>query len=71
MEDIDDDEKKYAQISVTASFWSFYRLLQKAQTPETGTYTWPLETPGEGQWKRAISFSIKEDPWAVFRSTDF
>ncbi len=63
--------KIFANIAVPNSHWSFYRLLGKADRPEPLTWMWDIESPGEIQWKRAISFSIRKDPWIIFQETPF
>lgn len=69
MEDKEKAGKIFGNIAVPNSYWSFYRLLGKADTPEPLTYMWDIESPGEIQWQRAISFSIKKDPWTIFQAT--
>ncbi len=70
MKKLDKPEKSYAQVSVPRSFFSFYRLLQKADTSEPGKWMWAIESPGEVPWKRAITFTIKQDPWAFFKPAE-
>ncbi len=60
-------KKMFANITVQNSYWSFYRLLKKADTPEPKTWMWDIMSPGDIKWKRAISFSIKNNPWHIFR----
>jgi hypothetical protein len=61
------DRKMFANISAEHSYWSFYRLLARADAPEYQTWMWEIESPGDIQWKRAISFSIRKNPWSVFQ----
>ncbi len=60
-------KKMFADIAVQNSFWSFYRLLKKAETPEPGIWMWDIQSPGDIKWKRAILFSIRKNPWSVFK----
>ncbi|GEM_PF-2995479 len=62
-------KKMFASITVQNSYWSFYRLLKNADTPEPLTWMWDIESPGGIKWKRAISFSIKNNPWSVFKKS--
>ncbi|MBU1341195.1 MAG: hypothetical protein KKE44_14825 [Proteobacteria bacterium] len=71
MEEPEKKGKIFSNITVPNSYWSFYRLLDKAQTPEPQTWMWDIQSPGDIQWKRAISFSIRNDPWIVFQKNKF
>jgi len=63
-------------IEVPPSYWSFYRLLQKAKQPASfdrnrniSTVQWTITSPagnGEGV-SLDIAFDIKGDPWNVFK----
>jgi hypothetical protein len=63
-------------IEVPPSYWSFYRLLQKAKQPAAfdrnrniSTVQWTIMSPagnGEGV-SLDIAFDIKGDPWSVFK----
>ncbi len=59
--------KMFASITVQNSYWSFYRLLKRADTPEPMTWEWEIKSPGGIQWKRKISFSIRQNPWSIFK----
>ncbi|MCP3940803.1 MAG: hypothetical protein GY710_04885 [Desulfobacteraceae bacterium] len=63
--------KNFTTIGVPNSYWSFYRLLGKADSVKSLTWTWNIESPGVSQLQWPISFSVKKDPWTIFQEMPF
>ena len=64
----DNEFKVYRNDTIPKSYWSFYRLLQKAKLdPVKNAWTWHVDSPENLNWKRAVTFYIKEDPFLVFK----
>jgi len=62
-----DSGKSYREVSIPESFWSFYHLLQRSESPEKNIFAWRIVGPPPQQQQIRIDFTMKSDPWAVFR----
>ncbi len=68
LEDIRDFKKSYKDLTIQESPWSFYHLLDRADTPDANSFRWKLENPVAGAGKPiSIQFTSKSDPWAIFQ----
>ena len=62
------ESKTYRSDTIPNSYWSFYRLLQKAEFDPAGSaWTWQIDSPENLNWKRSVTFFIKTDPFQVFK----
>ncbi len=60
--------KVYRNDTIPNSYWSFYRLLQKAQfNAKENAWTWAVDSPENINWKRSVTFFIKQNPFLVFK----
>ncbi|WP_035240855.1 hypothetical protein [Desulfobacter vibrioformis] len=63
----EDQAKTYRSDQIPNSFWSFYKLLQKADfDARTNAWTWAVDSPEAIEWKRSVTFFIKQNPFEVF-----
>lgn len=60
-------QKAYRRISVQKSDWSFYRILRKAGAVDEQAVEWVLADSKNKTLPVPVQFSIKPDPWKVFR----
>ncbi|MCG8635724.1 MAG: hypothetical protein MI863_17945 [Desulfobacterales bacterium] len=60
--------KVYRNDTIPNSYWSFYRLLQKAQfDAKKNAWTWAVDSPENINWKRSVTFFIKQNPFLIFK----
>lgn len=62
-----DTLKSYKEVTIPESYWSFFRLLQKGSPGDANVYRWQLESPAGKGATMDIEFTMRSDPWAVFR----
>ncbi|MEH0021072.1 MAG: type VI secretion protein IcmF/TssM N-terminal domain-containing protein [Desulfobacter sp.] len=59
--------KIYRNDTIPNSYWSFYRLLQKAEfDAKKNAWTWAVDSPENINWKRSVTFFMKQNPFLVF-----
>jgi hypothetical protein len=56
-------------MTIPKSYWSLYRLLQKAEIIDGNTYVWEIYIPEMKTGTIDLKFAIKDDPWAFFNNT--
>jgi hypothetical protein len=62
-----DAGKSYREVSIPEKFWSFYYLLQRSESPDKNVFAWRIAGPPPQQQQVRIDFTLKSDPWEVFR----
>lgn len=63
-------KKAFASFTVPESNWSFLRLLNSAKVEDQNTHVWEVEGPKPVKRKVKIRFSLKSDPWDIFKWTN-
>ncbi|MHC1724549.1 MAG: hypothetical protein AB9866_00750 [Syntrophobacteraceae bacterium] len=59
--------KSYREITISERFWSFHQLLGKAELIDKSLLVWRVSGPAPSPHEVRVGFTIKSDPWAVFR----
>ena len=62
-----DGAKSYREVAVNEKFWSFYHLLNKAETKDKSVFLWRINGPAPYSQEVRAGFTMKSDPWTVFQ----